>query len=142
MKYVAYDGGGKALAAVLSGEIAVLSTGLSEAIGLADAGEVRILATTAPERLDVAKTVAPLKEQGFDVEFVNWRGFFAAPGISEEKRQQYIKAIDAMYATPEWEEVRKRNGWVNIYNPGDEFTAFLEKQEKTMGDLMKSLGFL
>jgi putative tricarboxylic transport membrane protein len=142
VKYIAYDAGGKAMASLLSGEISVLSTGLSEAIALANAGEVRILATTAPKRIPAAPNAKTLKEQGVDTEFVNWRGFFAAPNISEEKRQQYISALEKMYDTPEWETVRARNGWVNIYNPGDKFTAFLEDQEKVIGDLMRELGFL
>lgn len=142
VKYIAYDAGGKAMAAILSGEIAVLSTGLSEAIALAEAGEIRILASTASERVAAVPHVQTLKEQGVNAEFVNWRGFFAAPNLPEAKRKQYIKAIDAMYKTPEWETVRARNGWVNIYNAGDDFTAFLEQQEKVIGDLMVKLGFL
>ncbi|MEM5529327.1 tripartite tricarboxylate transporter substrate-binding protein [Gammaproteobacteria bacterium AS21] len=142
VKYIAYDAGGKAMASLLSGEISMLSTGLSEAIALSDAGEVRIIATTASERVSAVPDAKTLKEQGVDTEFVNWRGFFAPPGISQERRQQYIAAIGAMYDTPEWETVRSRNGWVNIYNAGDDFTAFLEKQEKVIGDLMKNLGFL
>ncbi|MFT5598621.1 MAG: putative tricarboxylic transport membrane protein [Chitinophagales bacterium] len=142
VKYIPYDAGGKAMAALLSGEIAVLSTGLSEAIALSDAGEVRILATTASERVSAAPNAQTFKEQGVDVEFVNWRGFFAAPNLSNEKRDQYIDALAAMYETPEWEVVRERNGWVNIYNAGDDFTSFLEKQEKIIGDLMRQLGFL
>ena len=47
-----------------------------------------------------------------------------------------------MYDTEAWEEVRARNGWVNIWNPGDDFRSFLEAQEKEIGDLMKTLGFL
>jgi len=47
-----------------------------------------------------------------------------------------------MYDTAEWEEVRSRNGWVNIHNNGDEFLKFLEAQETAMGELMKKLGFL
>ena len=47
-----------------------------------------------------------------------------------------------MYDTPEWEEVRARNGWVNIHNSGPDFEAFLVKQEQEIGDLMKKLGFL
>ena len=38
VKYIAYDAGGKAMAALLSGEIAALSTGFSEAVDLAEAG--------------------------------------------------------------------------------------------------------
>ncbi|MFT4609913.1 MAG: putative tricarboxylic transport membrane protein, partial [Cellvibrionaceae bacterium] len=142
VKYIAYDAGGKAMAALLSGEIAVLSTGLSEAIALAEAGEIRILASTASERVPAVPDVQTLKEQGVNAEFVNWRGFFAAPNLPEAQRQQYIQALGAMYKTPEWEAVRARNGWVNIYNAGDDFTAFLEQQEKVIGDLMRKLGFL
>ena len=47
-----------------------------------------------------------------------------------------------MYETPEWEAVRARNGWVEIFNPGDDFVAFLENQEQVIGELMTSLGFL
>ena len=142
VKYVAYDAGGKAMAGLLAGEVAVLSTGFSEAVALAEAGEVRILAVTAPERLDDFPDVPTVKEQGIDAEFVNWRGFFAAPGLSDDDRQKYIDTLEAMYETEEWEAVRERNGWVNIYNAGDDFQTFLEGQEKTIGDLMKKLGFL
>lgn len=142
VKYVPYDAGGNAMAALLAGEIAVLSTGFSEAVALADAGEVRILAVTSPQRVEAAPDAPTLIEQGFDVEFVNWRGFFAAPGLSDSQRAQYITALEAMYATPEWEAVRARNGWVNIYNPGDDFTQFLAQQEEVIGQLMRQLGFL
>ena len=43
LNYIPYDAGGKAMAGLLSGEIDALSTGFSEAIALADQGEVRIL---------------------------------------------------------------------------------------------------
>lgn len=142
VRYVPYDAGGQAMAALLAGEIQILSTGFSEAIGLADAGEVRIIAVTSPERVPAYDAAPTLVEQGYDVTFVNWRGFFGAPGMSEEKRQQYIEVLEAMYDTPEWETVRARNGWVNIFNPGDEFTAYLTEQEQIIGDLMRKLGFL
>ena len=142
VKYIPYDAGGKAMAALLSGEIAALSTGLSEAIDLANAGEVKIIGVTSDERVPAAADAMTMKEQGIDMSFVNWRGFFGAPNLPAEKTAAYQDAIAKMYDTPEWEEVRARNGWVNIHNPGDDFKAFLEDQEKTIGDLMKKLGFL
>ncbi|MCT8161894.1 tripartite tricarboxylate transporter substrate binding protein [Pseudoruegeria sp. SHC-113] len=142
VKYIPYDAGGKAMAALLSGEIAALSTGFSEAVDLANAGEVKIIGVTAPERVDAYADAPTMAEQGIDTTFVNWRGFFGAPGLPEDKLAMYQDAIAKMYDTPEWEEVRARNGWVNIYNNGDDFKAFLEDQEKVIGDLMKKLGFL
>lgn len=142
VKYIPYDAGGKAMAGLLSGEISALSTGFSEAVEMAKAGEVKIIGTTSGERVEAYADAPTLKEQGVDAEFVNWRGFFAAPDLPADKRDMYIAALGKMYDTPEWEEVRARNGWVNIYNPGDEFTAFLEKQEEVISGLMKKLGFL
>ncbi|CTQ49030.1 Bug family tripartite tricarboxylate transporter substrate binding protein [Jannaschia donghaensis] len=142
VNYIPYDAGGTAMAGLLSGEIKALSTGLSEAIGLAEAGEVRILGVTSPERVPAYDTAPTMMEQGIDTEFVNWRGFFAVPGLPEEQLAAYQEALAKMYDTPEWEAVRAANGWVNIHNNGEEFRTFLENQEKVIGDLMKELGFL
>lgn len=142
VKYIPFDAGGKLNAALLAGEVDVASTGFSEAVDLARAGEVRIIAMTGSERSASFEDAPTLKEQGIDAEFVNWRGFFGAPGLPDDMKQQYIDALGAMYETPEWAEVRDRNGWVDIYNPGDDFLTFLEAQEKQIGDLMKELGFL
>lgn len=142
MKYVPYDGGGATMAGLLSGEVQAVSTGFSEAVELAKAGEVKIIGVTSSERVDAFADAPTMVEQGNDTTFVNWRGFFAAPGLSDDKLTAYQDAIAKMYDTPEWEAVRSRNGWVNIHNPGDDFRTFLEDQEKTIGDLMKKLGFL
>ena len=142
VKYIPYDAGGKAMAGLLSKEIQALSTGYGEAAELAKQGQVRILCVTAAERLKDAPDVPTCKEEGADAQFVNWRGFFGAPGLSDAQKQAFVGALEKMYATPEWETVRARNGWVNIFNPDDKFVAFLEDQEKVIGDLMKELGFL
>lgn len=142
MRYVAYDAGGKAMAGLLSGEIAALSTGLSEAIALADAGEVRILGVTAPKRVEAAADALTFKELGVDMEFVNWRGFFAAPGLPDEKRAEYATVLEEMMTTDAWATVRDRNGWIDIYNAGDDFTAYLQNQEADMQQLMQSMGFI
>jgi putative tricarboxylic transport membrane protein len=140
--YIGYDAGGEAMAGLLSGEIDALSTGFSEAIALADQGEVRILGVTSDERVPAYDTAPTFVEQGIDAEFVNWRGFFAAPGLPDDMLTTYQDMLGKMLETPEWETVRSRMGLVNIYRPGDEFGAFLEAQEKQLGDLMRDLGFL
>jgi putative tricarboxylic transport membrane protein len=142
VKYIPFDAGGKLNAAILSGEVAAGSTGFSEAIALAKSGEMRILAVTSDKRVPAFSDAPTLKEQGIDVTFVNWRGFFAAPGIPDGLANAYRDAIAKMYNTPEWETVRARNGWVNIHNPGEEFVSFLENQETVIKDLMTKLGFL
>ncbi len=138
--YINYDAGGEALTGLLSGETQLLSTGLGEAREPPKAGQVRILAITAPERIADAPDIPTLKELGYDMEFVNWRGFFGAPGLPDELADAYAELLGKMYDTEAWEEVRARNGWVNIYKPRAEFVAFLEQQEKEMKELLNKLG--
>ena len=142
VRYVAYDAGGKALAGLLSGETQVLSTGLGEALSQHKQGQVRILAITANERLADLPDVPTLKDLGYDAFFANWRGFFGPPGLPAETADSYATILGKMYDTPDWETVRARNGWGNLYKPRAEFVSFLEQQEKVMGDLMRQLGVL
>lgn len=143
VKYIPYDAGGKAMAGLLSGEIKALTTGFGEAIELARQGEVKILCVTSMKRLDASPDTPTCDEAGSKgTDFVNWRGFFAAPGLPEDKKAMFVAALEKMYATPEWVAVRDRNGWVEIFNPGEDFTKFLEQQEEEVGGLMKELGFL
>ena len=138
--YIPYDAGGKALAGLLSGETQILSTGLGEVMGARD--QVRIIGITAPDRVGDAPDVPTLKEQGYDVQFVNWRGFFGPPGMSGSMKNEIAKMLGDVQKTSEWETVRARNAWVNIYNPGDDFVKFLEKQTDEMTALMKKLGVI
>lgn len=142
MKYVPYDSGNLTMAGLLSGEVQAISIGFSEGVELAKAGEVRIIGVTSEKRLEALPDAPTMLEQGNDTTFVNWRGFFAAPGLPAEKLKAYQDVIAKMYDAPDWEEIRSRNGWVNIHNSGDDFRLFLEEQEKDMKDLMTQLGFL
>jgi putative tricarboxylic transport membrane protein len=140
--YVAYDGGGKAMAGLLTGETAILSTGLSEAIDMYRAGEVRILAISAPTRLAELPDVPTLTEQNIDLVFGNWRGFFAAPGLPEERYGEMIRTVEAVVTTPEFELIRARNGWSRQLLTGQGFYEYLEQQEREIGTLMRDLGYL
>jgi len=142
VRYVGYDAGGKAFAGLLSGETEMLSTGLGEVLSQHQQGQIRILAITADEGIGELPDVPTLKDLGYDAYFANWRGFFGAPDLPDELSESYQKVIEDMYDTEEWETVRARNGWANLYKPGADFVVFLEGQEQVMGDLMRQLGVL
>ena len=62
--------------------------------------------------------------------------------MSSADKNAIAKMLGDVQKTPEWETVRARNAWVNIYNPGDKFVSFLEKQTQEMTALMKKLGVI
>lgn len=142
LRYIPYDGGGQAKAGLLSGEADLLSTGFSEALEIANSGQARILAITSAEILADYPEVPTIKSLGYDMSFVNWRGFFAAPSVSQEKVDTYVQTLSKLLETPEWESVRKRNGWMNMFLAKEDFVASLETQEQQLKDIMLQLGFI
>ena len=140
--YVPYDGGGKAMMGLLSGESQLLSTGLSETLDLAIAGEVKILAVTAPDRLAQVPDVPTLKELGYDLIFANWRGFFGPPDMSPDRARKSMEILAQLIKTEEFETVRSRNGWAILFQSGEDFYRFLEQQEREIGHMMRDLGFI
>jgi len=139
VRYVPYDAGGKALAGLLTGEVDILSTGFGEVLEKHKKGQVRIIGVSSKDPIE---GIPSFKSMGTDAYFANWRGFFGAPNLSDERIAALNDVLKKMYDTPEWEVVRARNGWTNLYQPSAEFKTFLEAQEKTIGTLMKDLGFL
>jgi putative tricarboxylic transport membrane protein len=139
VNYVSYDGGGELLAAVLGGKVAFGVSGLGEYADQIAAGELRVLAVTAGQR--AAGLDAPtLREAGVDVEFTNWRGIVAPPGLDEKGRAELIGAFTALHATPEWKEALSRNGWDDAFLPAEGFGAFLTSENERVAGVLRGLG--
>ena len=141
VRYLPYDGGGKAMLALLGGEVALLSTGLGETMPFIEAGEVRTLAVTSPERIQGLDTPT-LTELGYPVTFANWRGMFGAREMPVEDRNRAIEWLRALRQSEQWREVLARRGWASLDHDGDDYTRFLEQQEEQLRTTMQALGFV
>jgi putative tricarboxylic transport membrane protein len=139
VNYVSYDGGGELLAAVLGGKVAFGVSGLGEYADQINAGELRVLAVTAGE--PVPGVDAPtLKEAGVDVEFTNWRGMVAPPGLDAQGRQELVDTFNRLHDSPEWRDALTRNGWGDAFLTGDAFGAFLANESTRVADVLRELG--
>lgn len=139
LTYVAYPGGGPALAAVLGGHVAVAISGWGEFAEQIKAGKIRAIAVSSPTRLPEID-VPTLKEQGIDVELMNWRGVFAPPGINKDQRQAMITLIEKMANSPSWKEELKKRDWTPILLTGDEYAKFIETENTRIETILKELG--
>src|SRR3546814_651165 len=72
VNYIAFSGGGEALAALLANDVTAGVSGLSEFAGQIAAGKLRGIAISSPERLE-GVDVPTLIEGGVNVDLVNWR---------------------------------------------------------------------
>ena len=141
VRYLPYDGGGKAMLALLGDEIEVLSTGLGETIAFIRAGQVRVLAVTAPKRVPAIENAPTLTELGYPVRFANWRGMFAPPHVDAGVRERHIQRFRALTASNAWSDTLEQYGWEPLNLFGDDFTRYLEQQEELLAATMAKLGF-
>ncbi|CAH0142314.1 MULTISPECIES: tripartite tricarboxylate transporter substrate binding protein [Peribacillus] len=141
LKYVSYDGGGEAITALLGGNADVIGTDASSVREFLKAGKIRVLAVTSTERLGGdLKDIPTAKEQGVDAEFTIWRGVFGPQNMSEEAKTFWGKSIAKLVETSEWKKEVEVQGWEQEYKNSEEFSKFLEEQEKQVQQLLEALG--
>lgn len=146
VNYIAYSGGGQALAAVLGAHVSAGVSGLGEFAAQLESGDLRALAISAPERIAPATsgfdaaTVPTIREQGLDVVLMNWRGVVAPPGISRAERREMESLVTAMSKSREWQEALTRNGWTDLTLVGDEFGKFITDETRRVVPLVVASG--
>jgi putative tricarboxylic transport membrane protein len=139
VNYIAFSGGGEALAAVLGGQVSVGINGLAEFAAQIEAGTVRSLAISSAERLP-GLDIPTLREQGVDIEFENWRSVVAPPGIDAADRRRLERAVEAMVQSADWNEALARYRWIDRYLAGDPFARFVDAEERRVEDILTKFG--
>lgn len=139
INYVAYSGGGEALAAMLGGQATAGVSGYGEWQGQIESGDLRALAISYPDPIEGIEA-KPLKAQGLDIELVNWRGVFAGPGVEGDDLEALKTAVDKTVKSPEWQAVLKARGWTDYYAPAEEFKTFIGSETERVRGILKSVG--
>ncbi|GAA4701998.1 tripartite tricarboxylate transporter substrate binding protein [Brevibacillus fulvus] len=141
IKYVSYDGGGEALAALLGGNADFIGTDASSLTEYLKAGKIRILGIAADERLGGdLKDVPTFKEQGIDATFNIWRGAFGPPDMPEDAKKYWDEKLKALSENEAWNKELAANGWISEYRDAASFQTFLDEQNTLITDLLTSLG--
>ncbi|MFD6444998.1 Bug family tripartite tricarboxylate transporter substrate binding protein [Promicromonospora sp. NPDC060204] len=140
VNYIAHSGGGEAVATLLSGSAVAGISGISEIKAQIDAGQMRPLAVSSAERVELLPDVPTLRESGIDVELTNWRGVVAPAGITTEQEQALEDLVMAMTETDEWQATVRREGWGDVALAGPEFEEFLDDEIVRTTQIIDELG--
>ena len=140
MPWVPSQGAAPALQELLAGGVAVVTAALAETDALRRAGQVKVLAVMADERLPTAPDVPTLQESGIDWSLGGWVGVGAPAGLPDSLRTALSEAIraateDSAYVTP-----LQRAGFTLQFLPSDAFGSFMAEQDERNGELLEMAG--
>ncbi len=141
LRFVAFEGGGEALVSFFSGHIDVFSGDVSE-IYLLDNKRFRVLAVLSEARLPGLAGTPTAREQGFDVVWTVWRGFYMGPKVSDEAYRWWVNTFRRLIKTEEFARERKRLGLYPFALIGEEFGAFVRNSVTRQRRLVKDIGLL
>ncbi len=137
INFVAYSGGGESATAILSGQVDA-AVGGPEWRELADAGRIRFLAVSSPERLP-GVNAPTLRESGLDIAMDNWRFVAAPPGITENQKDILIESLQRMHDSPRWSEMLRRQGLSDRFMTGHALDAFMLEETENTASLLRDL---
>ncbi|MFB9953106.1 Bug family tripartite tricarboxylate transporter substrate binding protein [Rhizobium puerariae] len=141
INYIAFSGGGEALAAILGSQVTAGVSSYGEFESQIKAGTLRLLAVSSDKKIEGADAPT-LKESGFDVVVQNWRMVAAAPGLSEEQKKAVTADIEKLAKSKTWQDNLKTKGWTDTYLAGPAFEEQLAKDVSATEAILKDIGLV
>ena len=141
INYVAFRGGGEAIAAILGNNVTIGGSGYSEFAEYIATGKMKAIGVTSDKRLP-GINVPTLKEQGVNVEIGNWRGVYGAPGITPEQRKALTAKVEKAAKSAAWAEALKKNAWTPAWMAGDAFAEFVDTEFARLRATMVKAGMV
>ncbi|RGY97255.1 tripartite tricarboxylate transporter substrate binding protein [Clostridium sp. AM58-1XD] len=144
-KRLVFDGGATAVNNVASGDCAVATPFVSEALAQVDAGNIIPIAVTSSERNPMAPDVPTLAESGIPelegFESVMWRAFVAPAGTPDEVTKVLADAIGKVCENEEFLKKAEEAGITIEYKGLDEFKAYYEENHENVKAMIESADF-
>jgi tripartite-type tricarboxylate transporter receptor subunit TctC len=138
---VPYRGGALATAAVVSGEVHLAFSNMSDAMGQMAAGTVRPLAITTARRSPHTPEIPTLIELGLvDYPVESWNALFAPAGTPQPIIDKLAEVM-AQMAKDEAHQKRMADvGSIAVANSPTEFAAMLHAETEQWGKALKAIG--
>jgi putative tricarboxylic transport membrane protein len=136
--YIAFSGGGEAVASLLGENLTAGISGYSEFAPHILSGRLRAIGIAAPERV-AGIQVPTLREQGLDVDLVNWRAVMAPPGISADQRRALVELMTRLVRSRSWQQTLTDLDWTDMFLTGEPFAAFLDTERTSVARIVGPL---
>lgn len=141
MRYVAFEGGGEPVTALMGNHVQVVSGDLSEMVPYLSGDKIRVLAVFSEARLPGQLANVPTaKEQGYDLVWPIIRGFYVGPKVSDAEYQWWVEAFNTLQQTDEFKKQRDLRGLFEFNMSGKQLDDYVKKQVTDYREQAKAFG--
>lgn len=141
LRVVVFPSAGESLTNLLGGHLDYVTGGLSVAAPHWKAGKIRILAVTAPKRLEGEYSQIPTwREQGIDAVVPNSRFMMAPPGLTAAQVAYWDGILRKTTASAEWKRVVAQEQWVDEYVTSADARKHIDQEYAEMREILTDLG--
>jgi len=137
MVHIPYNGGGPALASILSGVTEVYGSPYATAKPFVDEGKLVGLAVTSAERIAYLPDVPTVAETLPNYEVTTWYGIMLPVDTPKPVRDKLQAAVAQAVATPETKKRLEEMGYVIMTDTPQDFARFLREDIEKMAALIK-----
>jgi tripartite-type tricarboxylate transporter receptor subunit TctC len=149
--YIPFKGGGAVATQLVGGHVNSTVNNPIEAVAQWRAGKLKPLCVFELKRLPYkAKVTSTMswadipicKEAGLDIDYLMLRGIFMPSGVTQDQVDYYLGLFTKVFATPEWKDLMERGAFNQSRLKGQEYAAWVAKEEARHVSLMKAAKFI
>lgn len=137
MIHVPYKGSAPALTDTVSGQVDIFFSTAGAALPYVQANRLRVLAETLPNRIEVAPTIATVKELGIPYEVIVWYGLIGPKGIPVEVRDRLNKEMNIAMQDPDIKNLLRKNGESPVSGTSDMFLKQIKDEMAVWSKVVK-----
>jgi putative tricarboxylic transport membrane protein len=141
LKVVAFPSSGESITQLLGGHIDVVSSTTPNVVGQMQAGKIRVIALSAPQRLSgVFANVPTWREQGIDGTFSASQGAIGPKGLSPAQIAYWEAAFQKLAQSEEWNKELALSYWYGNFLNSRETAKYYASQNAELRDILGELG--
>ena len=140
---VIFNSGGAAMTALLGGHIDVVPVSVGLLVAEQQAGRIRVIAVTSPQRLAGAYAQVPTwREQGADAVVSVWRAAFGPKNMTAAQLSFWENVFQRLMATPEWKHEVESTYAISEFVGSAATRKFIERDHAQEKAFLTELGLV
>ena len=140
--WIPFDTAPEAVVALAGGHIDAAFLSVSSALPQIKAGSFRVLAVSSAQRVPEMPEVPTMKEAGYDVQFVLWRGFIVKAGTPPEVTAAIKAGLTRIQQTEAWKTMMKTQQQEYFVLDSAAFAALVARESEDLHVYYKANGLV